>query len=266
MRSLSTNPHWRPENCSALSNFADEVSATLARLLAYVGTLAVFGILALHALDEWQATGVVTGVTETAAKPDWRLADHSNPAFSVGQIDPAVKSVSYMVFRHSEGGRKDILRWIGANEATLTELEIYRPGGEFGDSRPTTSLAARTTTGSASELEEAGVVDSKFGLVVLKRQGGSRQDGRGCLDFFKRLDDPVLMISGWSCEGQTLPARRTAIACMLDRLTLLSSGNEPKLAELFARAELRRGPRCADTTASADWVTGAADPRLRGAL
>ena len=49
------------------------------------------------------------------------------------------------------------------------------------------------------------------------------------------------MISGWSCQGSGLPARRAAIGCMLNRLTLLASGNEPKLAELFARAELKRG-------------------------
>jgi hypothetical protein len=53
---------------------------------------------------------------------------------------------------------------------------------------------------------------------------------------------------------------------MLDRLTLLASGNEPKLAELFARSELRRSGCGASTSVSADWVTGADNPRLRGPL
>jgi len=50
-------------------------------------------------------------------------------------------------------------------------------------------------------------------------------------------------------------------------LTLLTSGNEPKLAEMFARAELRRGS-CANAapTISADWVTEAENPVLRGAF
>jgi hypothetical protein len=49
---------------------------------------------------------------------------------------------------------------------------------------------------------------------------------------------------------------------------LLAAGNDPKLAELFARAELRRSScAAADTSAaSADWVTAAENPRLRGAL
>jgi hypothetical protein len=64
-----------------------------------------------------------------------------------------------------------------------------------------------------------------------------------------------------------MPARRTAVGCMLNRLILLTSGNEPKLAELFARAELRRGDCAAALpSTSADWVTGARNPKLRGAL
>ena len=55
---------------------------------------------------------------------------------------------------------------------------------------------------------------------------------------------------------------------MLNRLILLTSGNEPKLAELFARAELKRAS-CAPSAApatSADWVTGAENPQLRSSL
>ena len=91
---------------------------------------------------------------------------------------------------------------------------------------------------------------------------------QSCLGFIKRLDEPNLQISGWSCQGDALPARRMAIGCMLSRLILLTAGNEPKLAELFARAELRRGSCAASATAAAstDWVTGSENPLLRGTL
>jgi hypothetical protein len=51
----------------------------------------------------------------------------------------------------------------------------------------------------------------------------------------------------------------------LSRPILLTAGNEPKLAELFARAELKRGSCAASapSTPPADWVTGAENPRLR---
>jgi hypothetical protein len=84
----------------------------------------------------------------------------------------------------------------------------------------------------------------------------------------KRLTEPDLRISGWSCQGDTLPARRAAVGCILSRLILLTAGNDPKLAELFARAELKRAS-CAPSAApatSGDWVTDAGNPRLRSGL
>jgi hypothetical protein len=69
-------------------------------------------------------------------------------------------------------------------------------------------------------------------------------------------------------EGGALPARRAAIGCILNRLILLTTGNEPKLAELFARAELKHGSCAPSATsaASVDWVTSAENPLLRGIL
>ena len=73
----------------------------------------------------------------------------------------------------------------------------------------------------ARELEAAGVVDSKFGTVTLLRLTNDPGGAKSCLGFIKRLDDAALQISGWSCQGSGLPARRAAIGCMLNRLTLL---------------------------------------------
>jgi hypothetical protein len=52
------------------------------------------------------------------------------------------------------------------------------------------------------------------------------------------------------------------------RLILLTAGNEPKLAELFARAELKWGgcAASAPSTPPADWATDAENPRLRGTI
>jgi hypothetical protein len=116
------------------------------------------------------------------------------------------------------------------------------PGGELSQSGPAVAeLAARMDPNGARELEAAGVIDGKFGPVTLLRLAGSADEARACLGFIKRLDEPNLQISGWSCQGDALPAQRAAIGCILNRLILLTTGNEPKLAELFARTELKRG-------------------------
>jgi hypothetical protein len=78
-----------------------------------------------------------------------------------------------------------------------------------------------------------------------------------------------MQISGWFCQVGPAQIARSLVVCALDRLTLLTSGNDPKVAELFARAELKRG-FCGNngpaTAANADWVAGQGEPALRGRL
>ncbi len=247
----------------ALTSFADECCATLARLVVYVGVLALFAIAGLHFRDRLQL--------DAAAGPDdqpgFALAARSHPAFAISALDPTEKSESYEIFRHPAGGRKDIFRWGVPGEKPVAELEVYRPGSEFDPSEPRTAdLAARMTDESGQELETAGLIESKFGSVALYRHPGRFDPAKSCLGFLKRFGDRSLQISGWSCQGTTLSARRAAIGCMFDRLTLLASGNDPNLAERFARAELNRRGCGAASVVSADWVTGAENPRLRGPL
>jgi hypothetical protein len=273
MRSLSdtpATPEYHARIHPALTSFADECIATLARLIAYVGALALLGISGLQLWDELPAAATV----EPDVRPGWSLASRSRPAFAISSPDPNEKSETYDIFRHPEGGRKDVFHWAPQGEKPVAELEIYRPGGEFSPSEAFSpealgaEIAVRMDGEGGRELEAAGVVDSKFGTVTLLRHTGSPDRAKACLGFIRRFGDPTLVISGWSCQGSGLPAPRAAIGCMLNRLTLIASGNEPKLAEWFARAELKRGSCASPATpaVSADWVMGAEKPRLRGPL
>jgi len=253
----------------ALTSFADEVCGTLARLVAYVGALALLAILGIHF---WQQLPDVAAV-EPVTKSTWSVAERTPPAFAVSQFDSLEKTETYQILRHPEGGRKDVFRWAAKDakpdEKPVAELEIYRPGGELSHSGPAVAdIASRMDREAMREMEAAGIIDSKFGPVTLLRFAGQADGARSCLGFIKRFDGPDLQVSGWSCQGEALPARRAAISCMLSRLMLLTAGNDPKLAELFARAELRRGScsPAATSAASADWVTGAENPLLRGTM
>jgi hypothetical protein len=264
------NPYHRPTRIHpALNSLVDECCGTLAHLVAYVGALALLAIVGIHLWDQLpDGAGL-----EPAAKAGWSVAGRSYPAFAVSQFDLSGKTETYEILRHPEGGRKDVFRWAALGEKPVAELEIYRPGAE---SAPSGSVAAEIAAGldprgppqNQRELEAAGVIDSKFGTVTLLRLSGDSGDAQPCLGFIKRFDQPNLVISGWSCQGDAWPARRAAVGCMLSRLILLTSGNDPKLAELFARAELKRGSctGSAMPAVAADWVTGAGDPRLRGAF
>jgi len=261
--------HYTTRIHPLLTSFADEVRGTLARLVAYVMMLA---LIAIGGLSAWaQLPDAIT--MAPAPKETWSVASRTLPAFAVSQFNLQDKTEIYEIFRHPEGGRKDVFRWSGADQKPVAELEIYRPGGELNQSGPAIAdIAARMDGDGMRKLEAAGIVDSKFGTVTLLRLVGDADNARSCLGFLKRVNEPHFRISGWSCQGDNqgdnLPARRAAISCMLNRLILLTAGNDLRLAEIFAHAELRRTD-CAATAVpalSADWLTGSDNPRLRGTL
>ena len=268
MHSLSAGPatfYYTTPIHPALTSFTDEVRGTLARLFAYVMTLA---LLAIIAVAVWEQLPDATAM-EPSGRAAWSRAERSSRAFAVSPFNLHDKTEAYEIFRHPEGGRKDLFQWSGADRKPVAELEIYRPGGEFSHSRAAVAeIVARMDPDGMRELEAAGIIDSKFGTVTLLRLVGGADSPRACLGFIKRIDDPSVRIAGWSCQGDTLPARRAAVSCILNRLTLLTAGNDPKLAELFARAELRRGDCTASAvpSLSADWLTGTGNPQLRGAF
>lgn len=249
---------------TALASFVDEVYGTLARLFAYLMTLA---LMAICGIALWEHLPAVAA-TETAPK-SWSPPGRSAPAFAVSQLNFPGKAETYEILRHPEGGRKDIFRWTGIGGTPVAELEIYRPGEEADQVGSAAGyLAARMDPAGPRELEAAGFADSKFGPVTLFRRTGGPEAAQACLRFYRHVDEPKFRLSGWSCLGEDVPARRAAIGCMLNRLILLTAGNDAKLTELFARAEVRRSD-CAGSGAlpvTADWVTGADNPQLRGAL
>jgi hypothetical protein len=267
MHSFEADPanfHYTTRIHPALTSFTDEVCSTLARLIAYVVMLA---LLAIGGIYFWEQLPEAMAM-EPAARGSWSLASRSAPVFAISRFDSQDKTEAYAIFRHPEGGRKDLFRWT-QDKKPIAELEIYRPGGEVNQAGPAIAeIAARMDSEGMRELEAAGIIDSKFGTVTLLRLIGSVDTARSCLGFIKRVDNPNFRISGWSCQGDNLAARRAAISCMLNRLALLTAGNDPKLAELFAHPDLRRSD-CSLSAApalSADWVTGAESPRLRGAF
>jgi hypothetical protein len=89
-----------------LNGLADECCGMLAHLVLYVGALALLAIVGIHLWDELPANAAV----EPSARAGWSVALRSHPTFAVSQFDLPEKTETYEILRHSEGGRKDILR------------------------------------------------------------------------------------------------------------------------------------------------------------
>jgi hypothetical protein len=268
MRSNLASHHPKsPGVHPALQTFADECGAVAVRLLAYMGVLALIVMAGVAVFDGLE----FDFGAEPVAKAGWTAAGRSHPAFAVSLVDSSGKTEAYEILRHPEGGRKDILRWGVPGEKPVAELELYRPGAEAAlGGPPAAELASRMDPDGVREVVGEGIIDSKFGPVALMGFADRLKDSQRCLGFMKILEGANVRMSGWSCQGDSLPARRAAIACTLNRLVLLTAGNEPKLQEAFAQAELKRagcvtGAAVLSAT-SADWVTGAQNPLLRGSL
>ena len=248
----------------ALRSFRDEARAFTVRFLAYVSGLAS---LAAVLADLLVAPVGAAIEPKPAAEPGWAVATRAQPAFTIPRIDLSGMTEPYELLRHPGGGRKDTLRWApGADGKPSASIELYRPGDEIDRFRPAEIvLSDRIGTGYPVRTEASGTIASKFGPVHLIRLTGD-VPGKACTGFARDFAAPRLRISGWVCEPPSAPAQRAAIACLLDRFVLLSAGNDPRLAEMFAHAELKRTGCYAALNGRADWITTLDDPVLRGRL
>lgn len=237
------------------------------RLLAYLGGLVVLAVIAADLLIQSPSPASIQAPDQNR----WLSAARPYPAFSVPMSELGDRAAAYDIFRHAEGGgRRDVLTWAGTDaDRPVARIEIYRPGSERGSfGQAAATLADSAGLASEDAVQPAGMIDTKFGRVPLFAFATPRSGGQSCLGFLQISRSPPLQMSGWFCPQDSQINARTLAACALDRLTMLSSGNDARIAALFARAELQRG-LCDSTgapkvAAAADWITALNRPQLRG--
>jgi hypothetical protein len=151
-------------------------------------------------------------------------------------------------------------------------LEVYRPrvpGDRFID--PLSEVAARLIAFTVTDdVKPAGVIDGKFGAVPLV-DFAIAPDGRErrCLGFARAFDDPSIQIAGWYCSAGSEVVERARSAARSTG-SILSAAGDSQVADLFARAELKRnfcGRRNPILAATPEGRTRSAEPRsvkLRG--
>ena len=221
-----------------------DISATIVRLLAYMGALA---ILAIAAASFFETPAVVAAVEVPPPPPQWVNVERPHPAFEMVMPELAAVDQTYAILRrNADGARKDVISYGQASDrGPYVSVEIYRPGAaseRFIDAP--SEIAARITRFTVTDdVKPAGTLDSKFGAMPLVdfaiAARATRKEHR-CLGFAKAFDEPPMQIAGWYCSAGDEVVDRAALACALDRLTMLSAGGDAKLAGLFARAEIKR--------------------------
>lgn len=252
-----------------LSMFAGELRAVTVRLVAYACAFVTLALIALEAITLPHGLMLAEG---GGADSDWVEVAKPFPAFAIamGEFEDAPR---YASFRHlNGGGRRDVFTFGDLEHRSATAVvELYRAGSE-------PEAAEDDVTASIGELRLSGpppalpaTIDTKFGPVTVESFTDQAPGGpRGCLKFLRSFADPRFELSGWFCNAGDEIVDRGMIACAIDHLTLMSARSEPKLAALFARAELKRtfcgqaGVLFAATPKLGDWIEAARHPRLRG--
>lgn len=258
-----------PKLIATLTSLADEFRATTMRMMAYLCGIAVLAMVATDIASRLQ-DDIDLSPRPPLRQSVWQPVERPIPAFSVSLPDLVEKTAAYEILRHAEGGRKDVLKWSDAGIALpWAEIEVYRAGAESPGFAPAAlEIGARTALWNVRDVQADGVIDSKFGpvaLVAFSTQAAGKSFN--CTGFVRSFDDPQVQISGWTCGGAAQPRGRQAVSCLLNRLTLLAAGSDPKLAELFARSELKRQADCGSAASAGEsWLNTIDEPELRGTV
>ncbi len=250
----------------------EDIEGTIVRLLAYMGGLLV---LSIAVAGFFRVPEMVAAAPQSAPRPQWIEVERPHAAFELMLPEDGGSPTHYAILRREiDDGRKDVLTWGEAKGGGVyASVEIYRPGGageRFIDAA--SEIAARIVSlPITDDVKPAGVLDSKFGPVALVDFAIAGQaKPRRCLGFARPFNDPSLQIAGWYCNTGDEAVNRATLACAIDRLTILSAGGDGKVAELFARAEVKRtfcgqrNPILAATPERHDHVAGLRLSKPRG--
>jgi hypothetical protein len=261
----------------ASNSVPGDIRATFVRILAYMGGLAILAIMAASLFRTPEGVAAVAA----APPPEWVNVERPHPAFEIVMPELAAQPSAYAILRRTaDGARKDVLSWGDvAGSGPYVMVEIYRPGlaGERFIDAPS-EIAARILPFTVTDdVKPAGIIDSKFGSAhlvdfAIAAQAAPHAGARRCLGFAQPFDRPAMQLAGWYCSAGDEVVNRATLACMLDRLTVLSAGGDGDLAGLFARAEVKRtfcGQRNPILAATPERDASVAIPRsvkLRGHL
>jgi hypothetical protein len=246
-------------------------------VIAYGAVVIMAAILLKDLLAPTAANSSISDTPEK--RPEWIEITRPHAAFALES--PALEGLEakYTVRHHrSGGGRRDELTYgTPAGRGAYVRLSLYRPGQEgMAEPDPFEAVVALAAeSGVDAELRETSQkLKTKFSaLPIVDMTVNTRHGVRTCVATAGGWSDPPFGLVAWWCNAGPEIVAQGQFACLLDRIALMSSGNDDQLAEFFARAELKRSfcnqqssfvsptPRLVN-----DWIYAKRKPELRGRL
>lgn len=185
-----------------------------------------------------------------ADEPIWIEIARPFQLYDLSAPDFARQPQAYEARRHRDGGGREDILTLGAfaGPGPYLRLTLHRRGGEPAPPASFFVDLARRGAEAGLGLSRSGqpaALSTRFGPVETSETAlaDAHDERAGCLAFRFALGDDVLHASGFACGGDK-PMERATLACILDRLDLMASGEDRALRDAFAPSELKRDPAC----------------------
>ena len=201
---------------------------------------------------------VAVGSTPPYTREPWRAVP---PKLAVWRLEAPQLASSVMVNRLRtlpDGARQDLLVWPPGDTTRLAgalSVERYRYSAPEPDSLYVETARRAALAGASIErMAQGAVLETKFG--VFDSADTLIDDGAGprpCIAFRQLSPEAPARISGWFCGGAQ-PLDRITLGCVLNRLDLVSSGEDSALRGWFAAAERNRRGCDWTSTGSIRWM------------
>lgn len=232
----------------------------------------------------------------SALSQNWTEINHPIAVYDLAGTEFTKLPLVYRARRHRpDGAREDVLTFgsLGAAKPylLLSLLRRRTVAERDGSSRLADDLAglAGARHATVSRIQAAAPAETRFGTLeaaeLLLWDAGTTTP---CLGFRGPAGASVLHIAGFACGSPGRPLGRAALACVIDRIDLLSARDDAPLRAVFVAAERRAGSACGGGTSGqaltstdlvgasgllamaghrAAWLDPASDmPPLRGAI
>ncbi|GAU82425.1 hypothetical protein [Bosea sp. BIWAKO-01] len=185
-----------------------------------------------------------------ARHEDWTRIARPTAMFGLDSPELERQSPVYEASRSQDGTKREDVLSFGAFAEAKPHL-LLRLVVDHGDdhlTQPFIIALVREAAARGMSVQRSGAptgLSTKFGSVeatdVTLSDGATE---RACIGFRHRGGDTPLRLSGWWCGGAARPADRQQLACLVDGLALLGSGEDHALRGAFVAAERNRDGAC----------------------
>jgi hypothetical protein len=178
------------------------------------------------------------------APPVWRDVVRPLAVFNLEGGMLSGHALTYAARVRTDGAREDMMSWAqpGQLEAAPVAVVVVhrRPTVEATEQRLFSEVARRAAVFGQSLTAGSvpNAIATKFGdLEVMDVRLSGPQGEQSCLAFRHVAWSAPLAITGWRCGTKERPIDRPSLVCFIDRLDVLSVGQEFWLRDYFAESE-----------------------------